>query len=226
MDAPFLGFGPGALDWFARLEADNSKAWFDANRGVWEAEARGPLERLLGELAADLGGTVKVFRQNRDIRFSKDKRPYKTSSYGRVSLPGREAGLYVSISAGGLFAGTGYWRMAPDQLARYRAAVDGPAGAALAEAVTEMEAAGLRLWGEALKGPPRGFARDHPRARLLALKDVLTSGELGPAETLDGRAPLGFARSVWDRSRGVTDWLEAEVGSSMAPPESGFARRR
>jgi uncharacterized protein (TIGR02453 family) len=177
------------------------------------------LERLLGEAAADLGGTVKLFRQNRDIRFSRDKRPYKTNTYGRVRLPGREAGLYVSLSAAGLFAGTGYWRMAPDQLARYRAAVAGDAGAALAAAVAAAEAAGLRVWGEALKSAPRGFARDHPRAGLLAMKELMTGADLGPAETLDGRRPLAFALSVWEWSRGVTDWLEAEVGASTAPPE-------
>ncbi len=226
MQAPFLGFGPRALDWFAGLEADNAKVWFEANRAVWEAEARGPLTRLLDELAAELGGSVKMFRQNRDTRFSKDKRPYKTNTYGVVRLPGREAGLYVSVSRTGLFAGTGYWRMASDQLARYRASVAGPAGAVLAASVAEMEAAGLALWGEALKGPPRGFARDHPRARLLAQKDVLTGASLGPSETLDGRAPLGFARSVWDRSRGVTDWLEAEVGPSELPPDARPGRRR
>jgi uncharacterized protein (TIGR02453 family) len=226
MQAPFLGFGPRALDWFAGLDADNSKAYFDATRGVWEADARGPLERLLDELAAEFGGAVKLFRPHRDVRFSRDKRPYKTNTYGVARPPAREAGLYVSISARGLFAGTGYWRMAPDQIARYRAAVDGSAGEDLAAAVAATEAAGVRLWGEALKGPPRGYPRDHPRARLLAMKDVLTGADLGPAETLDGRAPLDFARRVWRTSRDVVDWLEAEVGPSTVPPEVRFGDRR
>ncbi|MCB1370844.1 MAG: DUF2461 family protein, partial [Rhodobacteraceae bacterium] len=98
MQAPFLGFGEGALDWFRGLEAENSKAWFEANRTDWERGIHDPLERLLEELAADLGGSVKMFRQNRDIRFSKDKSPYKTNTYGVVRVPGSESGLYVSIS--------------------------------------------------------------------------------------------------------------------------------
>ena len=52
MLAPFLGFGPRALDWFRGLEADNSKAYFETHRAVWETEVRGPLERLLEELAS------------------------------------------------------------------------------------------------------------------------------------------------------------------------------
>ena len=220
MQAPFLGFGEGALDWFRGLEAENSKAWFEANRANWERGIHDPLERLLEELAADLGGSVKIFRQNRDIRFSKDKSPYKTNTYGVVRVPGSESGLYVSISSKGLGAGSGYWRMAADQLQRYRDAVQGPEGAELAEAVASIHAEGLRFWGAALKGAPRGVARDHPRIELLRLKDVLAGDDLDPAGTLDGRRPVAFARALWDRSRPVMGWMDAHVGPSLLPPEA------
>ena len=125
MLAPFLGFGPRAIDWFRGLEADNSKTYFEGSRAVWEADVRGPLERLLEELAEELGGSARLFRPHRDVRFSKDKSPYKTNTYGVISVPGTKSGLYVSIGKGGLDAGSGYWRMTPDQLARYREAVTG-----------------------------------------------------------------------------------------------------
>jgi len=216
---PFVGFGPKALDWFARLEADNSKAYFDATRPEWQAQVRDPLERLLEELAVDLGGTVKVFRQNRDIRFSKDTSPYKTNTFGAVHLPGGVSGLYVSISAEGLHAGSGYYQMARDQLERYRAAVQGPDGPALGAAVHDMEAAGVALQGAALKSAPRGVPKDHPLIRLLRMKDVLAMGRLGPAETLDGRRPKAFARRVWDAARPTMAWMDAHVGASAAPPD-------
>jgi uncharacterized protein (TIGR02453 family) len=225
MHAPFLGFGPRALVWFENLEKENSKTFFDGSRPLWETEVRDPLERLLEELAEDLGGSVKMFRPNRDVRFSKNKAPYKTSTYGVVSVPGGQSGLYVSISSKGLTAGSGYWRMAKDQLQRYRDAVQGPDGEAFEAAMTEMEASGVRLWGESLRSAPRGVPRDHPRIRLLRQKDVLAGADLGAAETLDGRAPAAFARSVWDRSRPVMAWMDAHVGASRTPPEARFGAR-
>jgi uncharacterized protein (TIGR02453 family) len=220
MMAPFLGFGPRALDWFRGLEAGNSKAYFEGHRALWEAEVRGPLERLLEELAEELGGAARLFRPHRDVRFSKNKAPYKTNNYGVVRVPGTESGLYVSISSGGMHAGSGYWQMAPDQLARYREAVLGPDGPVLDAAIGRMEASGIKLWGEALKTAPRGVPRDHPLVRLLRMKEVLAGDELGPEATLDGRGPKDFARSVWDRSREVMAWMDAQVGPSRLPPES------
>jgi uncharacterized protein (DUF2461 family) len=131
----------------------------------------------------------------------------------------------VSIGSKGVGAGSGYWQMAPDQLARYREAAAGPDGEALDAAVARMQAAGMKLWGEALKTAPRGVAKDHPRVHLLRMKDVLAGDELEPEATLDGRRPRDFARSVWDRSREVMGWIDAHVGASTAPPEGRFARR-
>src|ERR1700740_795572 len=117
----FEGFGPGVRQWFKGLEADNSKEYFAARRGFFEASVRGQMEALLDELAARFGGEVKMFRQNRDIRFSPDKSPYKTNTYGVIyGSPHAAQGLYASISARGLVAGSGYHVMARDQLERYR----------------------------------------------------------------------------------------------------------
>ena len=102
----------------------------------------------------------------------------------------------------------------------------GPEGEALDAAVTRMQGAGLKLWGDALKTAPRGVPKDHPRVHLLRMKDVLAGDELGPEATLDGRRPLDFARSLWDRSREVMGWMDAHVGPSTAPPEAGLGRGR
>ena len=185
MLAPFLGFGPRAHDWFRGLEADNSKAYFETHRAVWETEVRGPLERLLEELAAELGGSVRMFRPHRDTRFSKNKSPYKTNTYGVARMPDTESGLYVSIGARGLHAGSGYWRMAPS----------GPATAA-------MQASGLTLWGASLKTAPRGRPRDPARVHLLRMTDCsrATSSTPGRRSTADTRR-TSPARSGTDRAR-------------------------
>ena len=83
MDA-FAGFPPEAFAWFTGLEADNSKRWFDAHRETYDTAVRGQFEAMMDDLADDLGGEVKVFRQNRDLRFSADKSPYKTRTYGVI----------------------------------------------------------------------------------------------------------------------------------------------
>ena len=99
----FEGFGPEVRDWFVGLEADNTREYFSAHRAFFEDSVRGQMAALLTELGATFGGEVKMFRPNRDIRFSADKSPYKTNTYGL--LLGAEiapSGLYASISADGI----------------------------------------------------------------------------------------------------------------------------
>src|SRR3954453_15762878 len=121
---PFAGIPSEAFAWFARLETDNSRAWFTAHRDTYDAAGRGPLEELLEELADERGGRVKLFRQHRDTRFSADKSPYKTTTYGVIAdRPDSRAALYLQLSATGLFAGTGYYQLAADQLTRLRDAI-------------------------------------------------------------------------------------------------------
>ncbi len=106
-------FTPQVFAWFEGLEADNSREYFTRTRDFFEEHVRDALEELLHEI----GEPVSVRRQHRDLRFSKDKSPYKTRTYGTA---GR---MYVGLSSSGLFAGTGYYRFEPEQLERYRAAV-------------------------------------------------------------------------------------------------------
>src|SRR5438046_2233939 len=107
------------------------------------------MEALLIELSEKFGGEVKMFRQNRDLRFSRDKSPYKLNTYGVIHDTDIAAhGLYASISARGLVAGSGYHMMARDQLDRYRDAVAGDKrGPELEKAVAKAQKAGLELWG-------------------------------------------------------------------------------
>src|ERR1700757_1410040 len=113
----FEGFRPAVRKWFEGLEADNSREYFQAHRDFYEQSIRGQMEALLDELSEKFDGDVKMFRQNRDIRFSADKSPYKTQTYGVIHHTGDAPhGLFASISARGLVAGSGYYRLARDQL--------------------------------------------------------------------------------------------------------------
>jgi uncharacterized protein (TIGR02453 family) len=223
------GFPSAAFTWFAGLEADNTKAWFAAHRATYDADVRGALEALLEELADELGGgRVKLFRQHRDTRFSHDKSPYKTRTYGAISdRPDGLASLYAEVAADGLFAGSGYYRLAADQLARFRAAVlDDASGEALERVLEDVHAAGVQTWGEALKTAPRGFPRDHPRAALLRHKSLIAGRRRAPDATGIARdAALEHCRSVWATCAPMTAWLDAHVGASELPPApSRYAR--
>jgi uncharacterized protein (TIGR02453 family) len=199
----FEGFGPEAIAWFQGLEADNSRAYFHATRPTYEEQVREPLEDLLHELAGEIGGEVKVFRQHRDIRFSKDKSPYKTRTYGVIHSG---AALYAEISARGLFSAVGYWRMAPEHLERYRAAVlDDGAGETLAAAVASSP---LEVFAPELKTAPRGFPRDHPRVELLRHKSLIAGRRLPPGPELQTHAAFDHVAGTWEQARPITAWLD------------------
>lgn len=217
----FDGFGPDTTVWFTGLAADNSKAYFDRTRSTYEASIRDPLNALLHELAGEFGGHVKLFRQNRDIRFSKNKAPYKLNTYGIIfDRPGTPTGLYVSISAQGLYAGTGYYQMATDQLDRYRAAVaNEKSGRRLEKIVADVTASGLDVVGETLKTVPRGYARDHERRDLLAHKDLIAGAMIPAGPGLCDRRAYDFASETWRAAEPLVTWLDAHVGKSNKPEE-------
>ena len=227
----FQGFGPTARTWFEGLEADNSRRYFAATRAVYEAAVRGQMEALLVEQAAALGGQKRLFRQNRDIRFSADKSPYKTTTYGVIEgSPLADHGLYVSISAAGLVAGSGYHVLAHDQLSRYRrAVVADDTGPELDRLLAAAIAAGLERWGASLKTAPRGYPREHPRIVLLRHTGLAVGATLRFGRGIRRDRALEFTTATWRAAAPVTAWLDRHVGAStVAHPHarSGAGRGR
>ena len=223
----FEGFGPQVRKWFQGLEADNSKEYFSARRDFFEQSVRGQMEALLDELSEKLGGEVKMFRQNRDIRFSPDKSPYKTNTYGVIYGSGIAAqGLYASISARGLVAGSGYHMMARDQLERYRDEVaDHVHGPELEKHVAKARKAGLELWGESLATAPRGYPKDHERIELLRRKSLSLGATLKFGRGISRTDGLQFVTKTWGAAAPVTRWLDEHVGASTLPVARPASRR-
>ena len=175
---------------------------------------RGPLEAMLDELAAELGGDVKVFRQHRDVRFSPDKSPYKTRTYGVVwAAP---APLFLQVDREGLFAGTGRYQLGSDELERFRAAIAADAtGPALEAAIETAHAGGVETYGEALKTAPRGYPRDHPRVVLLRHKALFGGRRLAPgADGIGAAAALDHARATLAACEAMNAWLAEHVGAA------------
>jgi uncharacterized protein (TIGR02453 family) len=223
----FDGFGPKVRRWFQGLEADNSREYFAAHRDVFEQSVRDQMEALLTELSKKFGGEVKLFRQHRDIRFSPDKSPYKTNTYGVIYGSELAAhGLYASISARGLVAGSGYHMMARDQLDRYREAVaDDARGPELGKLLAKAEKAGLEVWGESLATAPRGYPKDHERIELLRRKSLALGNTLKFGRGISRTDGLQFVTKTWRAAAPVTGWLDREVGATtLEIPQRGRGR--
>jgi uncharacterized protein (TIGR02453 family) len=163
---------------------------------------------LLADLEPEFG-TGKIFRPHRDVRFSRDKSPYKTSIAASL-----ERGGYVQLTARGLAAGSGMYMMAPDQLDRYRRAVaDDTTGEDLARLIKEAARQKIDIAGhETLRSAPRGYPKDHPRIDLLRNKGLVAWQEWPVA------AWLGTARAK-DRvvrflhaAKPLNAWLTDHVG--------------
>ena len=217
MDGAFHGFGPQVFEWFAGLDRDNSKAYFTATRDRYETEVRGGLQGMLDELSATFGGEVKLFRQQRDLRFAPaGSAPYKTRTYGLLhSVPGPATALYAQLSADGLYAGTGYHQLARDQLERFRAAVvDDRTGAQLADLVAAARAGGLEVVGESLRTAPRGYPREHLRGELLRHKALVAGRSLPGTAGIGRDEALEHVGSAWRAAGPLNAWLAEHVGAT------------
>lgn len=210
----FTGWPDAAIEFFEGLEADNSKAYWESNRKVYEEAVRAPMEALLAEVEPEFG-PFKIMRPYRDLRFSADKTPYRTNIGAGSHLGG--AGVYVSFSGQGLFAGVGIWHLSKDQLVRYRDAVDGPPGTELESIEASLRAAGLELGGETLKRAPKGWPADHPRARLLRYTSVVVGRHDPPAPWMATRAAKDRVVELWRIGRPLNTWLETNVGVAETP---------
>lgn len=212
----FEGFPPEAFSFYRRLEADNSRMFWDAHKEDYHRLVRDPVIALTDELESEFG-PASVFRPHRDTRFSPDKSPYKTHQGAFVEhAPG--LGLYVEVSADGMLASGGFHSHAPDQVERYRRAVDATqSGAALAALVAGLGQDGLSIGGDRLKTRPRGVPEDHPRVELLRHRSLTASRDWPPGPPLHRRDALDLVRQTWRQLVPLCDWLREHVGV----PQSG-----
>jgi len=179
---------PQTLNFLTDLSQNNNREWFQENRKRYEqakADFTKLVEKLLGEISLieALGNTEPkdcIFRINRDIRFAKDKRPYKKNLSAAFGPGGRHSGridYYLHIQPGNeSFLGAGMWSPTATQLAKYRQEVDYNA----TELKKIIHAEDFRVYfpeihGESIKTTPKGFSKDHPEIELLRRKELFFS---------------------------------------------------
>ncbi len=215
----FTGFSDAAPAFFVGLAADNSKDYWQANRQRFETEIREPMMALAAALEPHVG-SLRLFRMNRDVRFSKDKSPYKTQQ-GVLHDRANGGVFYLHLDADGLLVASGDHVMARDQLECFREMVaDDRTGPAFLEVIDTLTADGLTVGGgiqDPLTGTPRGYARDHPRIAWLRWKGAVAGRRIDDPERLASPDLVDEIVRFHDASAPLLKLLDRHVGASTEP---------
>lgn len=209
---PFSGIPVAALDFYDDLEMDNTRSFWEKHKHVYEESVKAPMTALTDELAAEFG-PAKLFRPYRDVRFAKDKTPYKTHQGAFVRVADA-TGWYVEVSPRGVRTGGGFYHAEPLRLAAVREAVaherTGPEVEALVE---ELRAQGFEIGGERLKTRPRGYPADHPRIDLLRHKAIVASRVIGFDPVVHTPELLDLVRADWRATRPLVEWARTHAAT-------------
>jgi len=204
----FSGFPVAALDFYDDLEVDNTKSFWEANKAVYTDAVKKPMLALTAALEDEFG-PAKIFRPFRDVRFAKDKSPYKTHQ-GAYVATGPSTGYYVQIGAAGVFVGAGFYEATSARLAVIREAiVDDAHGAQLVSIIDGLGANGWKIGGETLKTAPRGYDVEHPRIELLRHKSLTVGIEYGFEPFIHSSTLVDRVRQDWRKATPFLDWVGA-----------------
>jgi uncharacterized protein (TIGR02453 family) len=204
----FAGFPEAALDFYDDLEVDNTKSFWQAHKAVYDEAVAAPMKALTADLEPEFGA-AKIFRPYRDVRFAKDKSPYKTHQ-GAYVATGPSTGYYVQIGAAGVMVGVGYYEASSARLAVIRAAISDDAhGTQLEGILAELEASGWNVGGETLKTAPRGYDVEHPRIALLRHKSLTVGREYGFDPVIHSSDLVEQVRTDWRTATPFLEWVAA-----------------
>ena len=192
---------------------DNSKAYWQDHKGDYEHFVLRPMTELLSDLESEFG-EGRIFRPYRDVRFSRDKSPYKTNIAATLNKGG-----YVSFSADGLGAGSGYYMMASDQLDRFRRAIDEDrTGNDLEKIVKALEKSKIEVTAhDALKTAPKGYPKDHPRIDLLRQKGLIAWRHWPAGSWLGSAQAKKRVVDLLHAAQPMCGWLDTNVGPTTEP---------
>jgi uncharacterized protein (TIGR02453 family) len=232
-----MPFTPATLAFFRGLARNNAKPWFEAHRAEYEQAVVAPMRALIEEVdvrlarfAPEITGHPKrsMFRIYRDVRFSKDKSPYKTNAgcwfWHRDADPrvgdsaeGGGAGFYFHLQPGSSFTGAGIWMPPRPLLDKLRDAIAEDARG-FERVVTDRGF--VRRFGglddeHTLKRMPRGFADTHPAARWLKYQSFVAGRSLTDRQIVSPR--LGaLLEENFTRLLPLVRWLNAALGHRAA----------
>lgn len=205
---------PDTLDFLDRLGRNNTREWFADHKDEWEAKVKHPAERLRDAVTAwfdeDTGRRTqaKIYRINRDLRFTPDKSPYNTHLHMEWGDPITGVAHFFGISPRYVAAGAGVMSFVHDQQDLWRARVGHREGDALAAEFDSLMARNYRAESPALKRVPPPGPQDHPRGDLLRRNGLVVWYDLGPEERAQ---PLETLCSVFGGLQVFCDALEGVI---------------
>ena len=222
--APFQGFSPETIRFFAGLKRHNSRDWFEKNRAVYETHVLAPAKSFVVDMGARLRTIAprivaapqvnkSIFRLNRDTRFSADPTPYKTNLgiyFWEGGGPRLEApGFYFQIEPPTVLLGGGFYMFPDAVLDRFRkAVVDPKRGRALARILAAIQAdKGFELGGEHYKRVPAGFDPAHPNAALLKHRGLHVGFEAAIPEELYSPRLIDYCFEKYAAMAPLYAWL-------------------
>ncbi|MCD9200114.1 DUF2461 domain-containing protein [Aeromicrobium sp. zg-Y1379] len=185
---------------------DNTKTFWEAHKDVYRTAVAEPMKALTAALADEFG-EAKIYRPYRDVRFAKDKTPYKTHQ-GAFVAKGPSTGYYVQIGAPGVRVGVGYYEASGPRLASIRdAIVEDRRGGELERIIKKMTASGWELGGDKLKTAPRGYDADHPRIDLLRHKSMTLGKSYGFDPVIHTPELIDRIRADWRAATPFVEWV-------------------
>ena len=225
---PFEGFPREGLSFLDQLARHNARDWFEAHRVVWDEQIVPGMLSWCGELCEALRDVMprlvfvpriggSLYRLNRDIRFSRDKSPYKTHVAALLWEGGDKhdaPGVYLHVSPTEVIFGGGIWIFEQEgRLDRYRKRLQDEASAdRLEAALSHARSAGLKIEAaEQLQRPPRPFTPEHPRAALSRYKGLTVGKQSSPGAWLHSREALRRSEAVARAYAPLHTWLRDEV---------------
>lgn len=203
---------PDARSFLSELSHNNSRDWFRANKGTYDALLKRPAEVLLSQIAQGLEqrhGQVrgKLFRPQRDVRFTEDKTPYHLHLHMLWSMPDGRC-WFFGISLDYVTAGAGVMAFDPERLERFRAAVADDSGAELAAILDQ---GGWRCDPPELKRVPQPWPAEHPREGLLRRKGLVAWDD-SIGKTAEEGDLRGALEASFERMDVLQCWLGDAIG--------------
>ncbi len=222
---PFEGFPSEGIRFLERLKRNNNRPWFQKHKEEYEELVRFPMQCLIAELSGRMADTApdiefhprkSIFRIYRDVRFSKNKAPYKTNIASSFQLRGVRApteapGLYLGIEPGAIYVGGGLYLPTGDQLKAIRRAIaDRPEEFLAVVGSRRFKSEFKEIEGEKLQKAPLGYPKDHPMIEYLRYKQFYVGKEFGHARCFR-RAFLDDVVKILTDTMPLVRWLQGAL---------------
>jgi|SRR5690554_1812542 len=200
------------LDFLNELAKNNHKDWFNVHKEEFEKakdSALGSFQTIYNKLAqTDFLEPMKMYRIYRDLRFSKDKTPYKThfAMYAGRLKPNHRGGYYLHIEPENSFLGIGFWNPEKEDLLRIRKEIEADDELKTILETKDFQSTFGRLYGDELKTAPKGFDRNHSRIDLLKKKQFLLKYDFTDKEVIKPDFEQKVV-TVFQKSRPFVDYM-------------------